>query len=774
MRKITLLIALATVFTAFSSFAQYTHRQPSGFEFTESDSRVLPFPDARAANPKAEHQYQLIMSGQKNATYYEGFENWNPADPSVIPDGWKRYRTTALAEDPFANEITMPASEELNWFANNPDFYPYNGGVVTDYVQAGLGSLGCYWDAPDFTWAVTPEIAIPETDANMVLTFWPWLSNNFTSNWITKFYVRIFADGEWVALYSYNAEAEGNNIYAQMLSFNLNAFKGKSVKVAFVHEWNDGIQMAIDEVYIGEEINDDFSVTGFTVFPTFGLLPGTEVSVSADVSSLGLNSGAVEVSLLVNDEVVETVTTPELTTGGEVSSEFVIFTWTPSTFGEYSLKIEIPADDFVGNNMGQETVYVNHYVNLAEDFENFEFDELGIPFLVWPPVGWAVSDANWVFETEQWPIFNAVAGLISGRDGQPEQALITPAVTLGEQDDYLSFYLEGVNNHVDVGTTAGAVPQGVQGFSTFQLKYSTSPTGPWTAMGDPIPFENIYDENDNLIQSANGLRWLEYDISAMEAGAYYFAFTTTSTFSLVIGETIYRSFVMVDNVLVTEDPANASMPDWYQITIPLNEGDVPYKYFIVIDNTPSWDNGEWVGDPNRIVSVTGEVTVEDNWGVQPEAKAEGIVATKQGPYMVTFKVDMDGAMLGETAFDAELHKVFIAGDFGEGFSWAQPGSNALLEMTKDGSVVPVSVNEIILAEGKVKVFPNPASTVVSVNAETTITLVEIYSLIGSKVYARELNDNQHQINTETLENGIYIIKVTTDQGIATQKLQIAR
>jgi hypothetical protein len=61
----------------------------------------------------------------------------------------------------------------------------------------------------------------------------------------------------------------------------------------------------------------------------------------------------------------------------------------------------------------------------------------------------------------------------------------------------------------------------------------------------------------------------------------------------------------------------------YSLTLMLYAGDYMYKYFRVIDGTPSWDNGEWLGDPNREVSVMEEVTFNDVWAVQPGVDIDG-------------------------------------------------------------------------------------------------------------------------------------------------------
>ena len=47
-------------------------------------------------------------------------------------------------------------------------------------------------------------------------------------------------------------------------------------------------------------------------------------------------------------------------------------------------------------------------------------------------------------------------------------------------------------------------------------------------------------------------------------------------------------------------------------TLQLAAGTYEYKYF----DGPSFDDGEWPGDPNRVIQVTDDMVVEDFFGVQ--------------------------------------------------------------------------------------------------------------------------------------------------------------
>lgn len=66
-------------------------------------------------------------------------------------------------------------------------------------------------------------------------------------------------------------------------------------------------------------------------------------------------------------------------------------------------------------------------------------------------------------------------------------------------------------------------------------------------------------------------------------------------------------------------PENMLIPDAaneiYSIGLLLYPGDYMYKFFLVTEGVPSWDGGEWEGDPNREVTVDTVMTVDKTWGL---------------------------------------------------------------------------------------------------------------------------------------------------------------
>ncbi len=71
----------------------------------------------------------------------------------------------------------------------------------------------------------------------------------------------------------------------------------------------------------------------------------------------------------------------------------------------------------------------------------------------------------------------------------------------------------------------------------------------------------------------------------------------------------------------------------YTISIEAEEGDHEYKYFLV-ENEPTWDFGEWVGEPNREITVSEDMVVNDIWGVMDDDLFAGGTGTESDPWLI--------------------------------------------------------------------------------------------------------------------------------------------
>lgn len=77
-------------------------------------------------------------------------------------------------------------------------------------------------------------------------------------------------------------------------------------------------------------------------------------------------------------------------------------------------------------------------------------------------------------------------------------------------------------------------------------------------------------------------------------------------------------------------------------------------------------------------------------------------------------------------------------------------------------------------DNTVSVYPNPANNVINVNASSNINTIEVFNMMGQKVAAFDANNTTANINVSTLANGIYTMRITTENGVSNQKFTVAR
>jgi hypothetical protein len=226
----------------------------------------------------------------------------------------------------------------------------------------------------------------------------------------------------------------------------------------------------------------------------------------------------------------------------------------------------------------------------------------------------------------------------------------------------------------------------------------------------------------------------------------------------------------------------------YSVTMDLLEGVYPFKFF----KGTGWAGGEWDGDPNRKITVTGAGSATYKWGKKPA--------------LVTFNLSVKGSGLaGES--------VYAAGNFGGLYgTWNEPGTNLNNMLTavepltdsiysitmnldsigiyqlkffkgagwaggewtgdpnriytirqdttfslKWGMKYPEGMGENALA-GKVQTYPNPVKDVLNITSSTELTQVVITSMVGQEVYRLDnVGAGQKTINISELSGGMYFV-----------------
>lgn len=69
------------------------------------------------------------------------------------------------------------------------------------------------------------------------------------------------------------------------------------------------------------------------------------------------------------------------------------------------------------------------------------------------------------------------------------------------------------------------------------------------------------------------------------------------------------------------------------------------------------------------------------------------------------------------------------------------------------------------------IFPNPGKNVMNITLSNTnaIAMLEVYDVLGKRIYMDELNETTNRINIANWNSGMYLIKVTSSSGSQTKR-----
>ncbi|PLX04005.1 MAG: hypothetical protein C0594_09715, partial [Marinilabiliales bacterium] len=98
-------------------------------------------------------------------------------------------------------------------------------------------------------------------------------------------------------------------------------------------------------------------------------------------------------------------------------------------------------------------------------------------------------------------------------------------------------------------------------------------------------------------------------------------------------------------------------------------------------------------------------------------------------------------------------------------------------LTGDASLVDigdgcqVSINEVENAD--LTIYPNPTKGIVNItNIENAV--VTVYNMVGEVVYMKDSADNNLVIDLSGYAEGTYVVKVVSEEGVATEKVTFVK
>ncbi|MDF2435929.1 MAG: glycosyl hydrolase [Bacteroidota bacterium] len=135
----------------------------------------------------------------------------------------------------------------------------------------------------------------------------------------------------------------------------------------------------------------------------------------------------------------------------------------------------------------------------------------------------------------------------------------------------------------------------------------------------------------------------------------------------------------------------------------------------------------------------------------------------------TISVVSDNAFPGDAGVAGAVYVQPAAG----AFQWASVTGNVPLvgmelQFGSNGIASNVSSDEI-------SVYPNPSNGMFTLNLGHNVTsTVEVYNVIGAQVSAKSFNTQINSLDLTGLEAGVYFVKVTTEKGQITKKINITK
>ncbi len=200
--------------------------------------------------PWVQEQISTNDTNKHVVVWEEDFES--ETTEGKLPDLWSVQRN--YAEDGGLNGHNLLEVDNGGWFRISPSYGfvdQWGASNWAQFVNTGEAAMAVSREEPGFTWAVSPEIELPNNDG-LELAFWKWYVSNGIHGLYTRAYVVIHVDDGWETLHSMTMEPEGEyrNFFEEEITSDLSDYAGKSVRIAFVYEQNEGVQVAIDDVTI--------------------------------------------------------------------------------------------------------------------------------------------------------------------------------------------------------------------------------------------------------------------------------------------------------------------------------------------------------------------------------------------------------------------------------------------------------------------------------------------------------------------------------------------
>ncbi|MDA0889528.1 MAG: T9SS type A sorting domain-containing protein [Bacteroidetes bacterium] len=218
---------------------------------------------------------------------------------------------------------------------------------------------------------------------------------------------------------------------------------------------------------------------------------------------------------------------------------------------------------------------------------------------------------------------------------------------------------------------------------------------------------------------------------------------------------------------------NTTLPNGVVDANPANNPTVSFNVTLATQNTDT---------DVTVQIVTDQYGGETTWKIK---NATGTVVLSGGPYTnlgasgTTTQTPVSGTLAINTCHTFTIYDSYgdgINAGYGAGSFTVTDGNGTILASggvftDEDGDAFKTGGGVLAINDlaSNLAIYPNPVKEVLTI--EGNYTSVDVFDMFGKLVLSSEYTKN---INVSTLANGIYMLNITTEKGIQTQKITITK
>jgi hypothetical protein len=261
---------------------------------------------------------------------------------------------------------------------------------------------------------------------------------------------------------------------------------------------------------------------------------------------------------------------------------------------------------------------------------------------------------------------------------------------------------------------------------------------------------------------------------ATETAPYFWPFTTD----------IDACWALADNRTIAENPifTTSNAWDFFDFANEINPPSGNAAYITVEDDNRQ--NNDWLITPMIDLGAAGhglgvqfDVAVTDifvdapgTWG--SDDKVELLITENLGVSWRVLKTYDSSSMISHTGQTEDINLAGITGKVRFAFK-SDIGTVADtdgIDFYVDNFQVDATNSSGSVDIAGLQFYPNPVNDLLNLSAPTTIDSIEVFNLMGQRIYSQEVDNLSIQLDMSSYSSGLYLVRVTSGEAVSTIKI----